>query len=424
MQFSVAFDAVVKAKPMRDVARIIALAAVLIAAAPHARADDDPATALSGVEVVAKPTVTPLSGIDIVVTRATKLAGVEVSPAQKCMPPRRPADQDVPAPKLVSSYPANGQTVQPGYAVLRLTFDLPMACRGSLPQNLLAACFANGFEIWHESFDRRSLMIACDLKPKTHYELGINRRIPEHFQGLSGHEPADGGFSFETSDGAPVTTAEGLLDRDPKLAAMVMAAASEAGNVAAASEPEAAAGPGTFKVSRVQVQETTRCLPPRNPPDPDVPAPKLVSTFPAQGQTVRPGLLELRFTFDLPMACTGGVAVKVGASDPCGHLQINKTPDGLDTWRTERWLQTWDRRTMRFQCRVKPGKSYVVFINTIFPGDGPWPDFKGLSGRSAEPYELTFTASNGAPIQTQDEADNEDPQMAAVLEGHVADREQ
>jgi hypothetical protein len=351
-----------------------------------------------------------------VVTRkpATKLSGVEVKAPQTCLPPRSPADQEVPAPQLVSTYPADGQTVQPGYAVLRLTFDLPMACRGSLSQNLLAACFADGIQIWHESVDRKSLMIVCDLKPNTHYELGINRHIPEHFQGLSGREPGDGRLSFDTSDGAPVRTAEGLVGRDPQLAAMLLAAAANPARPAGASQLETAAQSAATNVSVVKVQETNRCLQPRNPPDPDVPAPKMVSTFPAEGQIVRPGLLEVRFTFDLPMACVGGVEVKDGSRNPCTDLQ------------TEHWSQPWDRHSMRFRCQVEPGKRYILIINKARIGaDHPaWPKFQGLGGKAPEPYQLTFWTSHDPPVQTQDEADDQDPLMAAALDGHKPDQEQ
>jgi hypothetical protein len=432
---------------MRYLARILALA-VLIAAPFAARADDHPTTAppeaeappqpqptpLSELDVVAKPKPkpTPLSELDVVVARKlpTNVSGVEVKAPQSCLPPRSPADPDVPAPKLVSTYPSDGQAVQPGYTVLRLTFDLPMACRGSLPQNLLAACFADGVEIWHESFDRKSLMIVCDLKANAHYQLGINRRIPEHFQGLSGNEPEASDFSFDTTSEPPIRTAADMLRRDAQMVAMLTAAASHPADTATGSDPKIAAKGEPANVSIVKVQETNRCLQPRDPPDNDVPAPKLVSTFPAQGQTVRPGLLEVRFTFDLPMACVGGVAVKPGAPDPCGHLQIKKAADGgTDSWKSEDWSQTWDRHTMVFRCRVEPGKRYVVFINTNVgnknsPGGGVWSDFKGLGGRPAAPYELTFTASNDAPVQTQEEADVEDPFMAARLDGREPEREQ
>ena len=410
---------------MRNLARIIALAA-LSATPLAARADGDPApattppaaeaadqarpTPLSELDVVAKPKATPLSELDVVVTRkpATKLTGVEVKAPQSCLPPRSPADHEVPAPKLVSTYPADGQTVQPGYTVLRLTFDLPMACRGSLPQNLVAACFADGIEIWHESFDRKSLMIVCDLKPSAHYELGINKRIPEHFQGLSGNEPESGGFRFDTSGEAPVRTAQGMVERDAQLAAMLVAA----GRPAADSEPAVAVQPASSDLSIVKVQETNRCLKPRNPPDPDVPAPKLISTFPAQGQIVRPGLLNVRFTFDLPMACTGGVEVKGDFRNPC-----------MDADAKEHYLQPWDRRSMRYRCQLEPGRRYVLTINTKVPGKTPWPKLQGLGGREARPFELTFWTSNTAPVQTQDEADSQDPLIAAELEGHRPDLE-
>ncbi len=434
---------------MRTLSRILALAA-LICAPLAARADGDPAAAaappadtadqsrptpLSELDVVAKPKATPLSELDVVVTRKspTKLTGVEVKAPPNCLPPRNPADREVPAPKLVSTYPAEGQSVQPGYTVVRLTFDLPMACRGSLPQNLLAACFADGIEIWHESIDRRSLLIVCDLKPGAHYELGINRRIPEHFQGLSGNEPEAGGFSFDTSGEAPVRTAQGMIERDAQLAAMLMVAGSGAGLPMAGQGPEVASQPASSNVSIVKVQETNRCLKPRSPPDPDVPAPKLVSTFPAQGQTVRPGLVELRFTFDLPMACVGGVEIRDGSRNPCTDVEIAPTTvfkhhddhPLLDLPGKEHWSQPWDRHSLRFLCQVEPGKRYILMINKArkLTNHPPWPKFKGLGGKEAEPYELAFWTSNDAPIQTQDEADEQDPLIAAKLEGHSPDLE-
>jgi hypothetical protein len=35
--------------------------------------------------------------------------------------------------------------------------------------------------------------------------------------------------------------------------------------------------------------------------------PRIVSTFPRQGRTVRPGLLVVRITFDRPMTCDGAL---------------------------------------------------------------------------------------------------------------------
>lgn len=400
---------------MHRLARIAVLLA-LIAAAPLAigrvaRAEDRAAAAVSSGETAppgaaSKSASTQVSGLDVVAARktVTEVEAVEVRGPQTCLPPRSPVDEDAPAPKLVSTYPGHGQTVRPGYAVLRLTFDLPMACRGSLPQALLSACLSQGIEVWRQSVDRRSLLITCNLKPNTHYALDINhvapadRAVAERFQGLSGREPQDAAFSFDTSGEAPVTTAEAMIARDLPLAAMLTAARPRPGT-------KASVQPAADTVSTLKVEGTNRCLEPRDPPDPDVPAPKLVSTYPAQGQTVRPGLLELRFTFDLPMACRGAVAVKTGAANPCVDKEAG----------SQHWVQPWDRRTMRFRCRVEPGQSYVVFINTVLPGQTPWQAFQGLGGKAAAPYELAFTTSEEAPVQTEEEADAQDPQLAQVV---------
>jgi hypothetical protein len=214
---------------------------------------------------------------------------------------------------------------------------------------------------------------------------------------------------------------------------MLVAAAANGGRPVYGSDADATARPAASNMSVVKVQETNRCLQPRNPPDPDVPAPRLVSTFPAQGQTVRPGLIEVRFTFDLPMACVGGLEIKDGARNPCTDLEINpatafKHHDDhplLDQPGAEHWSQPWDRHSMRFLCQVEPGKRYILMINKarVATNHPPWPKFKGLGGKETEPFELTFWTSNDAPVQTQDEADEQDPLIAAMLEGHEVDPE-
>jgi hypothetical protein len=361
---------------------------------------------VSGIEVVAKP-------------RSTQLEGLIVSAPRSCPSPRSPPDEDAPQPKLVSTYPADGQTVQPGYLVLRLTFDQPMACRGSLPQYLLAACYADDKETWHESVDKRSLLILCNLSPNSRYAVSINVRIPEHFRALSGREPETGQLSFHTSGTPPITTEADLIGRDPQLVALLRAAGSGKRTSATAEAEAELDEVGITEVAPVRVDEVKTCLQPRDPPDEEIPAPKLVSTFPAQGQTVQPGLLELRFTFDLPMACTGGVLVRGTKIDPC----TEHSPTGAPV--AQHWRHGWDRRSLRLLCRVEPGKKYVITLNkTVLSATVTWPDFKSLGGSKAGPYELTFATSDAAPIQKQEDADVEDPLMAALIEGHEADREQ
>lgn len=172
-----------------------ALALILALAAVPARADDPASTIVSDLAVTAKP-------------RTTALSGVEVAQPKVCLPPRNPPTKGVPAPKLVSTYPASGQVVRPGLMVLTLNFDLPMACAGSL--GLLGAdpCSARAVEKWVVSFDRKTLRVLCWVKPGMRYIVWVNRNDPEDFQGLSGHKPEPSELSFSVSNEAPVSTTE------------------------------------------------------------------------------------------------------------------------------------------------------------------------------------------------------------------------
>jgi hypothetical protein len=260
-------------------------------------------------------------------------------------------------------------------------------------------------------------MIMCDLKPGTRYGMSINVRIPEHFKALSGREPGGGRLSFETSGTAPVMTEEDLLARDPQLPALLAAGRTRRAPGAEAADDDDEA-PVT-QVASLRVEAVKTCLKPRDPPDTSIPPPKVVSTFPAEGQTVAPGLLELRFTFDLPMACTGGVLVRGGSADPCTELTPNNTPIA------QHWRHAWNRYSLRLQCKVEPGRRYSVTLNkTVTDALFTWPDFKSLAGGKAPPYDLTFATSKAAPIKTQEDADVEDPVMAVLIEGHQLDREQ
>lgn len=172
-----------------------ALVLFLALTAAPAWADDDPATIVSELTVTARP-------------RATPLSGVEVAPPKVCLPPRSPPDKGVPPPKLVSTYPAKGQVVRPGLLVVRLSFDLPMACKGSLGARLLNPdpCGQGGVQSWRVSYDRKNLRILCTVKPGKRYSLWVNRNTAEDFQGLGGLRPEAAELSFSVSEEAPVAT--------------------------------------------------------------------------------------------------------------------------------------------------------------------------------------------------------------------------
>jgi hypothetical protein len=137
-------------------------------------------------------------------------------------------------------------------------------------------------------------------------------------------------------------------------------------------------------VSGVTVAMANRCLPPRAKPDPTIPAPKVVSTYPGQGQVVPPGVLVLRVTFDLPMTCGALFADDQPLRNPCPGEMI----DGRESL---------DRRTFWTVCVVQKDTQYGVKLNDETARDQ---GFFGLGGKRAEPYTLTFSTSSEAPVTT------------------------
>ena len=118
-------------------------------------------------------------------------------------------------------------------------------------------------------------------------------------------------------------------------------------------------------------------------------APQVVDSYPAENGVVAPGFVRVRVSFDAPMSCFSEVTTYGGETDPC-------QPDG-----------TWElpaRRSFVMQCRLEPTTSYQIRFR---PAQGR--GFVGLSGRAAEPYDLAFTTSGGAPVTSAAEAAALDP---------------
>jgi hypothetical protein len=100
--------------------------------------------------------------------------------------------------------------VRPGLLVVRLSFDLPMACQGSLGTGFMTPnpCASEGLQRWSLSYDRLNLRVLCRVKARAHYELWVNHDTPEDFRGLGGRRPTATELTFDTSDEAPVATVE------------------------------------------------------------------------------------------------------------------------------------------------------------------------------------------------------------------------
>ena len=157
----------------------------------------------------------------------------------------------------------------------------------------------------------------------------------------------------------------------------------------------------TAPVSSLSVSPPARCLPPRRPPDATIPPPALVSSFPAPGAVVRPGLLVVRLTFSVAMSCDGIFQPVAGLPKPCGGT-------------LQKIVVSFDRLTIRMACIVAPSVHYGLRFNypptagddAAASGASTW--FASLAGQPADATLLTFSTLAGPEVTTLEEAEAED----------------
>ena len=132
------------------------------------------------------------------------------------------------------------------------------------------------------------------------------------------------------------------------------------------------------------------CIKARKPPGPDVSEPKLVSSFPYDGAVVKPGIVVLRLTYDLPMACPVLLKPDRAFSNPCPYPLAAS-------------MVSKDRRTYLAICVVRPEVRY-----------GMWLDATGLAGQHLDPRELRFTTSSDEMVRVIRDAIAEDPVLQKI----------
>lgn len=113
--------------------------------------------------------------------------------------------------------------------------------------------------------------------------------------------------------------------------------------------------------------------------------PKVVATWPENGQAVAPGVLVLKVAFDQQMTPRDFAYDLGGSGSGAG--------DRLDCLKTPRLLN--DNKTFVLLCTTLPGKTYAVALN---PGAAGGPAFSNLAENRAEPSTLTFTTGAGEPV--------------------------
>jgi hypothetical protein len=173
-----------------------------------------------------------------------------------------------------------------------------------------------------------------------------------------------------------------------------LAVVALAGAVEAKPKPAAVAATSEPAISISDADELTvtaqaACLDPK--PDNFSPRPKILSTFPANGAMVRPGVLVLRITFDQPMSCKGFFIGIPKLRNPCPLEH-------------QHWVLSFDRKTIRTACRADGVAAYGVGVS-----DNPDATFLSLAGRPLEPYEFRFTTSAAPGVLSAGESLGEDP---------------
>jgi hypothetical protein len=158
-------------------------------------------------------------------------------------------------------------------------------------------------------------------------------------------------------------------------------------------------------LSGVDVRARAPCVLPR-PTGQHEPPPRVVDTYPHARQTVPPGVMILRVTYDQPMSsCPVEVLNDV-------HAGVVRLADKL-AW------QSTDRRTILFIVDVESRRDYRLWMNT------PWSfrmsrlsfsrTFVSRYGTPATPYLLSFSTSDGPPTVTAQDVLRADPGLAALL---------
>jgi hypothetical protein len=191
----------------------------------------------------------------------------------------------------------------------------------------------------------------------------------------------------------------------PWLLAVALSLACGPAAVAAAQKPGAGDAPSVSEltvtalrsVSELTVSAKMKCLEPDRMGD-RAQRPKVVSTFPAKGSVVRPGLLVVRVTFNQPMACDGLLAAAPPLENPCPG-----TPQQM--------LLSYDRKTVRTVCLVAPGAAYGLWLSQ----DPTAHSFMGLAGLPSESYRLNFSTSVGPAVTSVCEAMSADEETARQI---------
>jgi hypothetical protein len=108
------------------------------------------------------------------------------------------------APKLVASYPAEGQAVTPGVLVLKLTFDQAMTKSGFDIAAAPGAQAPDCVKTPRLLNDGKTFVLLCSTRRGQHYGLSFNAEPEGGFQNTAEHRAAPATLGFSTTMDEPI----------------------------------------------------------------------------------------------------------------------------------------------------------------------------------------------------------------------------
>ncbi len=124
---------------------------------------------------------------------STTVRGITVAPPAKV------------GPKVVSTFPEAGKSVQPGAIILKVTFDQKMSPDGwdyGKGQDRYPNCLARPRLL----SDEKTFILLCTAGPNTHFSVQFNSTDQGGFINLAGQRATPSGTDFTTLDGASLST--------------------------------------------------------------------------------------------------------------------------------------------------------------------------------------------------------------------------
>ncbi|MGC1303735.1 MAG: hypothetical protein WA840_15320 [Caulobacteraceae bacterium] len=131
--------------------------------------------------------------------------------------------------------------------------------------------------------------------------------------------------------------------------------------------------------------------------------PHVIGTYPKNGETVAPGILILRITFDQEMSCGYSLVQYVGID----YVNFDYPPCAPPI------LIYPGRRIFKFKCNLKPNRRYLLSLNSK-----DWLHFQNVWADPLAPVKFGFATNNQKPTLSVHDSLMADPDYPLEQSAH------